>query len=373
MRLHLLPRVDWYVTRSVLGLMAMFAISVCFLVAVVDAFQRVDEFVEFSRETGYGTLATSALVVEYYLCLAPQYFLQYMVPFVSMLSGVSVVAMMAGHREFTALRASGVPLQRVLLPALVSVLVVGAVFYAARDAVLPALARRAYRNGALLEGRAGEAVTRVLRVDDAVYTYAMGRFDPTERTATDFRMDLRSWTDIQAGRTSVYEYYTAPQATLADGHWVLGSGAQHFLQSRFRQETRPVPGERLATRVTPAMLEEEMLGAVVLTSSDLIRLSENRSRRVELARRRATALTGLVVLLVGISILLKREQENPGSRVGRVKSIIYAILICAGYYLVMGLCLSLAEDGMLHPTVGAWIPNLAFGGWGAFRYWKVNL
>jgi hypothetical protein len=28
---------------------------------------------------------------------------------------------------------------------------------------------------------------------------------------------------------------------------------------------------------------------------------------------------------------------------------------------------------MLHPAVGAWIPNLAFGGWGAFRYWKVNL
>jgi lipopolysaccharide export LptBFGC system permease protein LptF len=370
-RFYLLPKVDLYVVRLVLGMMAMGAVAICLLVAVVDAFQRMDEFVEFARREEYGALATTWLVVQYYVCLTPQYFLLYMVPFVSMLAGVSVVAVMSSHREFTALRASGVPLQRVLLPVVLTVLAIGAGVFLTRDAFLPSLARWANAVSLKLRPRGGRAVTVVLRRDGEVATYCMGHFDPVRRVAHNFRLEVRDWQDWRAGRTGRFDLHVAADAQLAGGVWHLGTDARHLRVGPGGQPSLPV--EDIPTRVTPAMLEQATLGLSVMTSDDLQALSADITKVVELARRRAAPLAGVSVLLVGMSLLLLRERSNPGSQVGRVKSIIYAILVTAAYYGLQGVCLNLAEAQHLGPNLAAWIPNLAFGSVGGYTFWKVNL
>ncbi|MFW5856802.1 MAG: LptF/LptG family permease [Planctomycetota bacterium] len=378
MNFRLLPRVDWYVTRSILALLVMCTLAICSLVAVIDAFQRVDEFVEFAESQNYGFLSTAWMVVEYYLCLTPQYLIQYMVPFISMLSGVSVVSMMASHREFTAVRASGVPLQRVLLPLLITTLALGLIVFIGRDSVLPGIAREAHGISLRMKPGKGRSVTVVLRDGERVHSLAIGHFDMLTRKAYHFRLEIRDWADWRAGRTDRCEVLTAEEATLAvdpdtGGQvWRLGPHAEHV---RFEEGGVPALPDRreVPTLVTPAMLEQESLGLAVMTSADLARLSDDVAKQVELARRRAAPLAGTVVLLVGMSLIMRRERIDPGSRIGRVKGLIYAVFVCAAYYAVQEFCLSAAEDERIHPLLAAWIPNVGFGAWGGWSYWRVNL
>lgn len=371
MRVWFLPKVDWYVVRSVLVLFFMCAFALCFLVAVVDAFERVDEFKDFAEREHFGVLATSWLALRYYFYLTPQYFVQYMVPFVSMLAGVFVVSMMSSHREFTALRASGVPLQRVLLPVVLTAVALGLGVYLMRDSVLPALARGAHATANRLRPRRGKPVTVVIRHGDQVHTYTMGHFDPIERVAYNFRLEVRNLEDWRAGKMDVVEIYTDLDAKLVGSEWRLGLEPRHVLRDRYQEKA--LPEGPIATPVTPAMLEQQTIGAAVLTRDDLVALAADRGKRVELARRQASPLSGAAILLVAMSLLMRHERVNPGSRIGRVKSMLYAILVCTAHYAVGGLMLGAAEAGQLPPLLAAWLPNLSFGLWGGISFWRVNL
>ncbi|MBN1256181.1 MAG: LptF/LptG family permease [Planctomycetes bacterium] len=371
---RILPIVDWYVVSSVLIYLLLCSCAVCLLVAVVDAFQRVDEFVDFSTRENYGIIATIGLVAEYYLCLTPQYFIQYMVPFISMLSGIFVVTSMSSNREFTAIRASGISIQRVLFPILLTVFVVAVAVFFLRDDLLPALSREAQSISIKMKPRGGESVTVLLLDEDEkkVYSCMMGHFDPARQVAYNFRLEVRDWNDWQMGKTGEYEVYSAGDAKLVDKTWRLGLHPHHQLCTEAEFVDLELV-EDIPTRITPAMLEQATLGMVVMKSSDLAAFSTDIGKQTELARRRAAPFAGVAILLVGISLLLRQERLNPGSQAARVKSVIYAILICAGYYTLLEMTLSLAEDEIFSPNLAAWLPNLTFGAFGGWAYFRTRI
>lgn len=373
MHIKLLPKVDTYVTKSVLFFFVLCTFMSCFLVAIVDATQRMDEFLEFSQRENYGFLATTYLVTKYYLCLTPQYFIQYLVPFTSMLAGVCVVSVMSSHREFTALRASGIPLQRVLAPVIISVFLFGLSVFIIRDSVLPSLAREANAVSLMVKPRGGKPVTIVIKDDEkkTIETYMMGNFDSKRHIAYNFRLEIRKLEDIRSGRTNIYEVYTDNDAKLVDNEWRMGMHPRHLLKGYY--EERELPVENIPTTITPAMLEQQTLGFAVMTANDLAAFPDDIDKQIELAQRRMAPFAGVIIMLMGISFILRREREDPGSRVGRVKSIVFAILICAVYYIVQGIFMGAAEGETLGPNSSAWLPNLAFGAWGVYTFRHVNL
>ncbi|MFH0910881.1 MAG: LptF/LptG family permease [Planctomycetota bacterium] len=374
MRLYRLPKVDGYVARAAAGMLLSSAVSLCFLLAVVHAFQRMDEFRGFARESGFSLLATVWLVIKYYLCLTPQYFIEYMVPLVSVLAGVLVVSSLSAHREFTALRASGVPLRRVVAPTLATVLLLGVGIFLARDAVLPGLAREAHAISLLLDPQgSGQEVTLVLEDERGrtIRTYMMGHFDSDKEMAHNFRLEIRDVRAVAEGRANEYELFTDRDPTLGDRVWRQGYDPAHY--RRGAGGLASLPRIDIPTRVTPAMLEQEALGPAVMTSTELAALSTDTGLQAELAQRRAAPVAGTVILLVGLALVLRRERTDPGSSVGRVMNVIYAILVCAAYYLVQHLFLGLAESARLGPNLAAWMPNALFGAWGGYHFWKLDL
>jgi len=362
---------DSYVTRSVLVVMGLCALAVCLLVSIVDAFQRMDEFLRLAEIAELSFLQTLYVIGKYYLCLTLQYFIQFMVPFVSMLAGIIVVTAMCSHREFTALRASGVPLQRVLLPMVLAILLLGLAIFVLRDSVLPHLAREAHSVNLMMKPKGGKPVTLVLRDNQYIKTYMMGHFDPVRRKAYNFRLEIRDQRLWQQGRTDEYEVYTDVDPRLSEGKWLLGVHAQRYYQGRYGREMRKP--ESIPTRVTPAMLEQAALGPAVMTSEELSNLGDDMSMQVELAQRRAIPVAGTILLLVGVSMVLFSERTDPGSASGRAKSVIMAILLCAAYYLAQAVFVGFAESGGIGPNLAAWLPNLIFGSWAGYSFWRINI
>ncbi|MHC4870900.1 MAG: LptF/LptG family permease [Planctomycetota bacterium] len=373
MQIKFLPKVDTYVTKSVLFFFVLCTLTSCFLVAIVDATQRVDDFVNFAKRENYGVLATTYLLAKYYLCLTPQYFIQYLVPFTSMLAGVSVISVMSSHREFTALRASGIPLQRVLAPIIISVFLFGFLVFIIRDTVLPSLAREANAVSLMVKPRGGKPVTIVIKDDKkkTIETYMMGHFDSNRQIAYNFRLEVRKLDDIKKGKTNIYEVFTDDDAKLVGSEWKMGMHPRHSMKGHY--EEKLLPNINIATSITPAMLEQQTLGFAVMTANDLAAFPDDIDKQIELAQRRAAPFAGLIIMLIGISFILKRERENPGSRVGRVKSIIFAIFICVGYYITQGISTSMAESESIGPNTAAWLSNLSFGSWGVYSFRHVNL
>ncbi len=368
-----LPKVDTYVIKSILFYFVMCTLTSCFLVAVVDATQRMDDFIDFAKRENYGTLATSYLLAKYYFCLTPQYFIQYLIPFTSMLAGISAVTVMSSHREFTALRASGIPMQRVIAPIVISVFLFGFTVFIIRDSVLPALAREANAVSLMVKPRGGKPVTIVIRNDKegTRKTYMMGHFDSDKKIAYNFRLEIRKLKDIKDGKTNIYEVYSDEDAKLVNGEWRLGMHPKHLMKGFY--ETKELPIKNIPTSITPAMLEQQTLGFAVMTANDLAAFPDDVAKQIELAQHRSAPFAGVIIMLIGVSFILRREREDPGSRVGRVKSIIYSIAICIAYYIAQGLSLGLAEGETINANLAAWIPNLTFGAWGIYNIKHVNL
>ncbi|MHC4885391.1 MAG: LptF/LptG family permease, partial [Planctomycetota bacterium] len=339
MKIRFLPKMDTYVTRSVLWMMLLCTIAICFLVSLIDAFQRMDEFLDFANRQNYSFLATTFLVVKYYLSLTPQYLVQYMIPFVSLLAGIITVSIMASHREFTVLRASGVPLQRVLLPILGTVLFIGLAIFVLRDSILPFLARNVHETSEKLKPKQNKPVTIVLTEKggkgDEVRVYTMGHFDSATSIASNFRVEIRPLKEWKAGRTTPYTVYEDPSPKLQEGQWTFVNPSG-YIQGEYRKA--PVkPAITLGTSVTSAMLEQESLGMAVMTSADLRRLKNDRTKQIELAQRRAMPLAGVTILLVGIAFVIRAEVETRGRGTGRITTVIMAILVCGAYYVLQSL------------------------------------
>jgi len=233
--------------------------------------------------------------------------------------------------------------------------------------------REANAVATLMKPRGGRPVTIVLRNEknDTIETYMMGHFDSTRQVAYNFRLEIRQESDWRQGRTNRYELFTDNDAKLVGDQWRMGMQPRHVEKGHYEEKELPV--QNIPTEITPAMLEQQTLGLAVMTASDLAAFPDDMDKQIELAQRRAVPLAGVVIMLVGVSLILRREREDPGSRVGRVKSIIYAIGVCAVYYLAQNLFVGFSERGHLGANVTAWMPNILFGAWAVRSFRNVNL
>jgi lipopolysaccharide export LptBFGC system permease protein LptF len=256
---------------------------------------------------------------------------------------------------------------------MLTVFVVGTFIFTFRDVILPSIVREANEISLLIKPRGGKPVTIILTDEEngTINTYMMGHFDSLKKVAYNFRLEKRKIEDWRQGKTNIYEVYTDDKATLDGDTWRFGMNPRHYLKGYY--EERELPIGNIKTAITPAMLEQQSLGLAVMTSSELSAFPNDVTKMIELAQRRAAPFASVVIMLVAASFILHRERENPGSAVGRVKSIVMALLICAGFYLVQGIFVSFAEAEWIGPNLASWAPNIVFGIWGGHAFRHVNL
>ena len=112
------------------------------LVLMVGLFILLDFFENLDRFLGLGDFRDTVRVLAEYYSLRSISFLPQLFPFVTLMAGMLAVTLLEKHRELTAMRATGVSLQRIAAPLLLCGLSVSLIEFGIQEFVVPRLGGR---------------------------------------------------------------------------------------------------------------------------------------------------------------------------------------------------------------------------------------
>ncbi len=378
----LLPRADWYFGRTYLAYLGLCFAALLALVAIADLFQRADEFFAYARKTEIGSGPLIAIVFQYYLARAPSMIIQHMLPLIILLAGVITATAASAANEYTALRASGVSVQRALLPMLILALLAGHAVQWGRDLFLPYLLRKSHEIASTVRPRDARPIALVLRDGDMLESISMGHFDH-QGYAHNLRIERRKAATFQRGEMA-FDLYTARKAALQPrslvdedeedarrSQWNPSPGARfrrfgRWVRGSASDWSKPVP-----TWVTPAMLERQVLGEAVMTWQDLELLAgEELDVRLEMWRRRSEPWAAALLLLLTLSLVLRRALR--GAETSYTQNIIVGILLCGLYYVLRTGLFSLGESEWLPPLLATGLPAVLLAVPGIWLYQRLE-
>lgn len=379
-RLRFLPCADKYFAKSYLVFLLLCVGGLLVLVIVGDVYQKAEDFTAYQEESERGIWVVLKMMLEYYLTFSPRLILEWMLPLVVLLAATITVTAASTYNEYTVLRASGISVQRALLPILVLAFLVGYVAESVRDAYLPFLIRRSYEISTTVRGKQTKRpIAIVLRDGDTVKSIAMGHFEFKDtyiahnlwietRTAANAQRAPETFR-VYTARAAYLQPRTDPDRDASDPRqlqWKPIGRAVQIENSFFVRGVTTPWEEPLPTLVTPAMLERKVLGDGVMKWEELERLAPHElDVRLEMQRRRSEPWACLVVTMLGISLIMR--QVVRGAEPNYVKNVIIAILVCLGFYTLREAFTSLGEAG-LPPVLAAWLPVLIVGAAGIWFY-----
>jgi lipopolysaccharide export LptBFGC system permease protein LptF len=325
-------------------------VAFCFLLCLyvmVHFFSHVEDL--SSAERGFETLGVGLVtgLCRYYAITMP-FIVAKLGPFAVLLAAMWTLQRMARDQEVAAAQVAGVSLHRLTAPILFGGVILSLGLSAIRQEVLPRLAIESHALERLLRGKKEAVIEGPMLLDDAAAnTFSVQTYDPASKTArgVHFRSaDLSFGMDLDAMR------YDPERGT-----WIVIGG--------------PSDGKPLAlqTDLNPRDIEVSARGLRYLASAELDELARRNPWRLDLELMRQTRftypLTTIVLLLLGIPLVLKRDRQSIYAAWG------LCLLVSILYFGIENTLHGLAErDRALSPAMAAWLPIAVFGIGGALTF-----
>ncbi|MCD4657031.1 MAG: LptF/LptG family permease [Planctomycetes bacterium] len=303
------------------------------------------------------------IVLKHYLSQLP--FLIYLLtPIVTTLAISFTVIRMSGTNEFLIMKTSGIPIRRVLRPALMSVLIISTLLLAYNAWGLPAFVKVMHENRVSVERKRG---FRNLMMTDpnGIILYA-GYYENKPMKGTDIfaiesKNDLLRVTEAE---TLEYKYGKG---------WMLGKGLVRQVKKvnvdgiEYQQMTTieefDAGVKKLNFKVKPGNMGKEALMLLEEKSiSELFDLVKKKPQwtapKVQLHRNFAFPLAPLLLYLITISLILNNQNRNMLIGVG------LSILFSFGYYGAVIVASGAAIQGDIesdYAIASATVPFALFG------------
>lgn len=338
---------DRYVAKSfAVSVFIAFSFLLC-LYIMVHFFTHLENLDAAERAFGARGIGLFQGICRYYALTMP-FIIAKLGPFAVLLAAMWTLQRLARDQEVNAAQVAGVSLHRLTLPILVGGLCIALGLSAVRQALLPRIAVESHEIERLLRGKKDAVIEGPLLVrDSAGRRCSIQSYEPASRIArgVQFRSDdLARVVDV-----AVMQYDPAA------ARWnVIAAGAP----------PAPLP---IDTDLSPRDIEIDARGLRYLGSAELDELSRKLPGRLDLELMRQTRftypLTTIVLLLIGIPLVLRRGHQSVYAAWG------LCLLLSIVYFGVENVLHGLAErDGVVSPTLAAWIPIAVFGIGGALAY-----
>jgi lipopolysaccharide export system permease protein len=340
-------RLDRYVIQS-------FAVSVfvafTFLLSIyimVHFFSRIEDMDLAQRGFEYRGIGLFRGLCRYYAITMP-FIIAKLGPFAVLLAAMWTLQRMARDQEVTAAQVAGVSLHRLTAPILLVGFAISLGLSAIRQELLPRLAIESHELERVIRGKK-EAIIEgpMLLRDSAGYRFSIQTYEPPARLARGVQLrrpDLALLRDFAA-----IQYDDALKS------WMI-------------VEEGPVPSPLpIETDLNPRDIEIGARGLRFLAGDELDELARKLPGRLDLELMRQTRftypLTTLVLMLLGIPLVLRRDRQSIYAAWG------LCMLVSILYFGVENVLHGLAErDGVISPTLAAWIPVAVFGIGGALTF-----
>lgn len=351
----LLPGIlDRYIARSYLGKFALVLVAFWSLFVLVSFMDLFDD-IQVNKVKG-------AVVLHYYAFASPS-IVQLVTPVAVLVAVLITFGVLARRNEVTAMKAAGISVYRVALPALAMGLLVSLLVFAASEYVLPPMNRLAKEDFNVIKGRPRKTASLLdrrwlLGNEGQVYHY------DALSGSTLYGLTVYG---ISASKGSLRDILYASRAVWNGVSYDLERGWRRTLEGAspgFREfpqvKTREIeaPDHFSQEEREPEMLRFEDLRKHIRSLQGLG--LDVTPLRVKLHSKLAFPLVSLVMTLLGIpfSFVVARR----GALYGIAASIVIAII----YWACLAVFDALGNNAYLPPLLAAWAPNLLFAAAGLY-------
>ena len=311
----------------------------------------------------------AALVLEVFLLKLPEYVVLAF-PMSTLLATMMTYSRLSSDSELTALRASGVSIRRIVVPAVVLSLLITGLSFVVNEVVAPASTERA----TVILARALDEEKPPFKEGNITFQQlqpaADGSGDELVRFFHARKFDGETMSDItvvdfsqEEGEDGLKQIVSADSATwdFARNLWEFTNGTIYAVSpsGSFRQIIR-FDRQDLQLPRTPLDLagrtkkNEEMNIAEATEYLDVLRQTgdEKAVRKLEtnIQQKYSIPFACVVFGLVGSAVGVRPQ------RTGKATSFGVSIVIIFGYYLLSFITTAMGESGVISPFVAGWLP-----------------
>ncbi len=341
---------DRYLAWSFIKSLLVSLVCMTVLYLIVDVFDRIDNFLRADHP--FWSL------LKYFLFKLPL-LVSRVVGFAVLFSTLFSLATLARNQEITAMRSSGLSLQRLSVPLIALATLIGLFSFLWNETVVPLFTRKAqsiYQVDVKKKPSGNLIETQEIWIrGDGAFVNA-DSFNTKKNTLEGIRIYLLE-PDF-----SLRGIIEAPRAFWKETHWET-QGATEWLFLRKGGLSRRKLAIPLPLSETPEDLKIFHHGPEELSVSDLKKQIDNLANKgidttesqVDLQLKLALPFVSPLMVFLAVPFALRR-----GLRGGVPASFGLTMLLGLGYWVILGFCRSLGYTGALPPLGAAWLPNGIF-------------
>ncbi len=342
--------IDRYLIRGVIySVVYCWVAFICFYI-LIDLSGNLDDLLE--------ERVAFKVVLDYYLNLAPLILVQ-VSPIALLLAVLYKFGDLSKYNELTAMKAGGMSLYRLIAPLLLLALILSLLMILVNESAVPRAARKAYELKRERMGRDRYIWEEIAYRGLKGREYSIKLLNTKDNLMKNITITEYRDGDIMASRID------AEEARWKDGEWILYSVViREFLPGgkisfeefeEMRMDIEETPEDFSQRQPKP---EEMSFGELRCYIGKLRERGHTpRAELVNLHSKISHPFINLVILLLGIPFSLHLRRG------GMVIGFGIAVGIGFLFHLATHIGSALGKD-ILPPVVGAWLPNILFGGIG---------
>lgn len=357
-----MKRIDWYIFKKLIVTFFFCMVLFTLITVAVDSSEHTENFVKSG-------LSSSQIITRYYFGFIP-YIWGLLFPLFVFIAVIYSTSRMAVRSEVIAILASGTSFNRFLRPYFAGGIFLAAILYFASRQIIP--------KGNEIRSNFQEAYidktdpTKFGRYQDTYYrrsdsnTYVgIKYYDSSQKSAGGFFLDrIKDNQIIYNLRADGMKWDTAKK------NWQLTNAIERKVTERGETISR-YPLYNINLNIQPGELRQDYYLKDKLTTAQLkryIKLEESRGTeglntfKVERYRRSATAVSVLLLTLVGAIIASRKTRGGSGLHIA------LGFIIAALFILTDRFSTTFSVKGDFPPLVAAWMPNFIFAIAGIWLY-----
>lgn len=377
---------DRYIIRAFLLSLVICTMALVSLFVVIDTFSKLTNLVDKWRDTGKPVGEFLMMLVRMNAAMMPV-ILYELLPVLTLAAAMFTIVALKRANELTPLLASGVSMYRILWPLFLMAILMTVLQIVDKEVLIPRYSENIYNWVRMREDRERVARNLASLEDDYGNLIFAGQYRLKDKTQLGAHITRYYQTEPVRRRMVVVNAATAVWSVEPAGwRYLNGTRIEYdragdvLRQSSFGEEgffVRLASGLNdmeefdLATDVTPVKLETEEVDILYRPSLELLQHIHEHGMRADIAfelnRRIAAPLANIVLLLIGLPFVLKRELKSP------FLAILLAVFIAGAFLSIELLCENFALEGtFLTPLTGAWAPIIIFGPIGVLLFDSIE-
>jgi LPS export ABC transporter permease LptG/LPS export ABC transporter permease LptF len=348
--------IDRYIVRTYIGKYAL-VLAGFWAIYVLVSFMDLFDDVQQNKVKG-------VVVVHYYTFFSPS-IAHLLTPVAVLVAVLITFGVMARYNEITAMKAAGLSIYRIVLPAIALSLLICFGMFELAEYLLPPLNKRANQDMNVIKGRPPQSSSSnehrwILGSDGRIYNFDyLQRGDAAARVPTSlyglsiYDVDPASW-QLKDRLYAARAVWNGVGYNLERGwRWTFSPRAafHDFAEAR----TREIEGPSYFAREER---ESETMSFVELRAhiATLEKLGLDVTKlKVELHRKVAYPMVSLIMTMIAIPFAFVVARR--GALYGVAASVVIAIV----YWATIAIFGALGDSARLPPLIAAWAPNVLFG------------